>query len=806
MSRRAIKRYEEKLAAEQRVEQEAAVSKVSGDEDSDESLAIVSAPPTKARVEGVANMFSMLLGDEEGEEDEEELTEAAAMTTKMEALAVEKTPVTMLEASGNGAGAGSKRRRKKSKKKGKSKDDDDDDWFVGATAAAASMSEARQAALTGNLSLDVPIHIPDSYFADDDDAELRASAQEILAQVIAIAHPDGIIPGGFEASALKSRLIVAVDSRLLSADAELKRLFGARVVENERREGEQDDPYRRMQKQRGQPSRMRKRSYLVQPRDHWVRNAPGLVMFVDNQQKDTLVGEENVRYFRYVHEGVYRGVQSDYEAVVNTHNPNLLVEIVNRFPFHVDTLLRLAEFYRQTGELERAGEQIEHALFILESSWHRSFKPFDGDCRLSYSVPENRALYTALFWYSQSLTRRGLHRTALECAKLLLNLDPPGDPLGVLMLVDSLALFSGEYDWIRAMHRDYHPVPLEYFPSFAMSNAIGLHCKRDGQGGVGSKVGAGGDGKSRKKKNPSSSSALTQLYVIAEDDENETPLTLLIDALLAFPMVLRPLLVAVKEDSDVWAQYPLFDEDLSMADLDDDGVLLRMSKVYAERSKLLWNAPSNVRLLKDAAVAAGTAHAGGRGCQGEEMAEKGRALRKEAADFLRSSKLYRTLQIADFSSDTATNLPADLLAPEVDDVFGGVDGDGHVDHALGEVYAAIEMFAREDAANRDGARLDLHGGSEQEQDRIGAEESIEAEHVQPPQRQVTTGAAAMAFLESFLPWRDAPAVAGFAASIEDDADNEPLEESTSLWTRLTNALGRRTRNVNIDDLAELDDE
>ncbi len=42
----------------------------------------------------------------------------------------------------------------------------------------------------------------------------------------------------------------------------------------------------------------------------------------------------------------------------------------------------------------------------------------------------------------QALSRQGCHRTALECCKLLLALEPE-DPMGALMMVDYLALRAG---------------------------------------------------------------------------------------------------------------------------------------------------------------------------------------------------------------------------------------------------------------------------------------------------------------------------------------------------------------------------
>ena len=57
-------------------------------------------------------------------------------------------------------------------------------------------------------------------------------------------------------------------------------------------------------------------------------------------------------------------------------------------------------------------------------------------------------------WGVQSLSRHGLHGTALESCKLLLALDP-ADPLGALFLADYLALRAGAHDWLARMDADW---------------------------------------------------------------------------------------------------------------------------------------------------------------------------------------------------------------------------------------------------------------------------------------------------------------------------------------------------------------
>ena len=54
----------------------------------------------------------------------------------------------------------------------------------------------------------------------------------------------------------------------------------------------------------------------------------------------------------------------------------------------------------------------------------------------------------------QNLSRRGLHGTALEYAKLLMGLDP-GDPRGVLFCIDYLAIRAQQYTFLKVQPTSY---------------------------------------------------------------------------------------------------------------------------------------------------------------------------------------------------------------------------------------------------------------------------------------------------------------------------------------------------------------
>lgn len=733
-----MKRYEEALASEKRangrdVHTEETAGSDSGNEDGSSS------PVTEP-----VNMFGALLGgdeddDEVNEEDEEPDVSAPAVIKKP----CEKASV-------------GKKKRKKGKKK--QNQQDDEDWYVGDTAAQI---EAKSKESVGGVDIvRDPAHIPDSYFGSDDDADLRATAREVLQEVIEIAFPDGVVPDALEAQSRISRELIAVNPLNLSADTELKRLFGARVVEHERVAEAAEDLQQRRRQRGAMPRAKRAGGHLVQPRDNWWRSAPGLGMVPDesaNQHMKALEGEpdEDVRYFRYNQERRYQLIQRDYEAVVLTHNPQLLVELVSRAPYHIDTLLQLGEVHRQMGELDRAGELVERALYVLEATWTRSFKPFKGECRLRYAVPENRSIFLALFRHVQLLTRRGLHRTALEAAKLYLNLDPPFDPFGALVMVDSLALLSGELGWIRAMHRDYFPCPLEMFPNFALSSAVAALMQETAAAKSSSTEGTKKLGKKKKKQIEDNTE-----FVPTSGEELKTPLEQMTSALLSFPMVLEPLLVAIGESTEVCSKYELFKSggigDANEDVPDDQGVLLRISRIYAETSKSIWKG-NLLTLLKDAAVCAGASAAGGCGSDGLKEAAVCKRLRDDSARFFRFSGAYDNLQIGDFGG-SAPNVPADLMAPEVE---------GHDVAGPPVVRQAIEPG--------DG----------------NAETAAGPERVAPTQpseqRPISTTQAFSEFFRSLLPWYTPPANSTPLTGTPD----APVPLEAGVWDRLQEMLARR---------------
>ena len=110
------------------------------------------------------------------------------------------------------------------------------------------------------------------------------------------------------------------------------------------------------------------------------------------------------------------------------------MQVLRFNPWHVDTLLAAHQVMRNFGQHGDAADVLERALYALEMAWHPKFGAAaqEGRARLAFDKEANRPLFAALFQHVASLSRRGCHRTALECGKVLLSLDR-SDPKGAAL-------------------------------------------------------------------------------------------------------------------------------------------------------------------------------------------------------------------------------------------------------------------------------------------------------------------------------------------------------------------------------------
>ena len=258
--------------------------------------------------------------------------------------------------------------------------------------------------------------------------------------------PSGPVRGP-QSPAQMLRGSLALDAQNLDPAVELRRQFGAAAIKALEREKGGSAPVTRSGARRGGAynSNMRARTVLSTPKPTWPdlgRTFVGLAMSTNETERG--------RVCSFEHSRAYRQAQLQFAQAVNSYDANSLVALFRVFPWHIDTLLQLADISRYQGDLGQAGDFIERALFAMERSAAPAFvsgiTASTGPPMLDFDRVENRAFWLAVHRSVDLLGRRGTWRTALEWCKLLLALDT-ADPHGAMLWIDFLAVKSRQHAW-----------------------------------------------------------------------------------------------------------------------------------------------------------------------------------------------------------------------------------------------------------------------------------------------------------------------------------------------------------------------
>mmetsp|Transcript_14929 Transcript_14929/g.44715 ORF Transcript_14929/g.44715 Transcript_14929/m.44715 type:complete len:823 (+) Transcript_14929:64-2532(+) len=291
----------------------------------------------------------------------------------------------------------------------------------------------------------------------DSQAEFDQLLSEFGASSLASSTGDG--DTSTERSPKPLSTLLQVDLDLMNGEREEKQLFGHAVVSRERKRREAEERARAQQmaslmarrgrrQARGGKALGSMNAKLVRVAPDWPRTPTGVHMEPVSATRD-----ESVFAVRW--SPGYTQQQAAFETVVQTNDPQMLMGLLRQYPYHVDTLLQIAQLYKQLGEFEKSADLIARCVYVFERSWHARFDVARGCSRLCYEQnPECRSFFVALFRHIQILGRKGCCRTALEYCRLLLALDP-SDPLFVLLNVDYFALRADQYWFLFDLVQHY---------------------------------------------------------------------------------------------------------------------------------------------------------------------------------------------------------------------------------------------------------------------------------------------------------------------------------------------------------------
>ncbi|KDP28379.1 hypothetical protein JCGZ_14150 [Jatropha curcas] len=408
--------------------------------------------------------------------------------------------------------------------------------------------------------------------------------------------------------------ILQVDPKCLNPENELRRIFGSKVVKSFERSNQASSSRQVRGARRG--NHHTRKTILVSPLEHWPRWDGSLSM-------EFLETRGGCHYFRYVHSPAYDQAQRAFEAAKAIHDLNGIASILLHHPYHLDSLITMADYFKFAGEHQMSADATAKSLYALECAWPSMFTPFQGNCQLKISHETNKPLFATLFTHMKNMDRRGCHRSALEVCKLLLSLDSD-DPMGALFSIDYFALRAEEYAWLERFSDNYKSDnSLWLFPNFSYSLAI---CR---------------------------------FYLERQELAKDTPpfaakatsADLMKQAVMLHPSVIKKLVDKVPLKDRAWTD--ILKHTFFRSEKTGSPSLDHLINIYVERSYIIWRLPDLQKLLRDAAlqIIETLEH-------NSSEAKDWACVRKEA--FSSENNEYSHLLVLDFS-DTVPTLPPENL-------------------------------------------------------------------------------------------------------------------------------------------------
>ncbi|KAG9309798.1 transcriptional repressor TCF25-domain-containing protein [Chiua virens] len=292
----------------------------------------------------------------------------------------------------------------------------------------------------------------------DEENDLDKALAELSIKYPELQHIASSTPTDSRTTKLSA--LFSVSLYHLDAESELKKFFGSKAVTAAQVAESTSSPIR---KRRGVQTQTQ-RSQLTRPQPSW-----GMIKHREGLSARPLTDEETAKkvnkgpaghgkWWTVEYSKRYKGITKTFMQAVMTGDPETLWRVLQRMPWHADTLLQLAEVYRHREEYSQAVDYVSRALYAYERAFLGAFSFTSGNNRLDFDRVENRPFFLAIHRQVIDLQRRGCPRTAFEHARLLISLEPLSDPHGVYLHFDYLCVKAGLGDWLLDMWTVYRSI------------------------------------------------------------------------------------------------------------------------------------------------------------------------------------------------------------------------------------------------------------------------------------------------------------------------------------------------------------
>ncbi|CDU18769.1 transcription factor 25, putative [Plasmodium yoelii] len=247
----------------------------------------------------------------------------------------------------------------------------------------------------------------------------------------------------------KYKYCLKLEKNNFDVNIELKRIFGKDFVKENKFVKKSKIKYLK--------------NWLVQDYSTKTIQAPLTMKYVENE-------------FKIEKEKLYLEAENLFYLLLDTHDIQSMNDLIKKYPFHIDTILILAEYYNETNNYEVANQYIKMALLLLQNIFHMNFNiDYINNNHKIYVNPQlydNKVLFKTLYMHMQSLEYEGCTITSLEIAKLLCKIDLCNDLCGILLRIDGIMLKGNVFEFLVFFSFNFILQNIHYVMPLSRTNEI----------------------------------------------------------------------------------------------------------------------------------------------------------------------------------------------------------------------------------------------------------------------------------------------------------------------------------------------
>lgn len=247
----------------------------------------------------------------------------------------------------------------------------------------------------------------------------------------------------------KYKYCLKLEKNNFDVNVELKRIFGKDFVKENKFVKKSKIKYLK--------------NWLVQDYSIKTIQAPLTMKYFDNE-------------FKIEKEKLYLEAENLFYLLLDTHDIQSMNDLIKKYPFHIDTLLILGEYYNEANNYEVANQYIKMALLLLQNIFHMNFNiDYINNNHKIYVNPQlydNKVLFKTLYMHMQSLEYEGCTITSLEIAKLLCKIDLCNDLCGILLRIDGIMLKGNVFEFLVFFSFNFILQNIHYVMPLSRTNEI----------------------------------------------------------------------------------------------------------------------------------------------------------------------------------------------------------------------------------------------------------------------------------------------------------------------------------------------